>query len=398
MDASTHSESGKNEVVSVMRATTRKSKYEINHPAKNIADQKDRIRKRRGCLVWMPVLFCNDLVHGSWYYVIGSALGTIIPIFPLIGIYEHYWHKAGFLSDSNNAIAYAILVVMGIFYTVGSWAFLRAVEEPPKPPLFTWYHFSNDELFAMWMFTFGTVPSIPCVGLYMYYNPHDAEFRLAFILCLIFSVATFLLTLACYPSVGRHKKPTKILAKLMCTCFCKQSWYGFHFANDWLIAMWVVVVGCVFSCFAAFFMLCYYIWNFDAREVFNFSTGLVDCILFLIGSLYLLAGSYPVKEVKEQAIKDLENNEDNSMKSNHFNDDIANPIQTADTVEMKPIQKKPIAPPPPPPKPNTSPRKPAHNKNDSDDDDEIEQKEDNSNENNINLNDIYNNNDYIPTI
>jgi hypothetical protein len=29
--------------------------------------RREVIKKRRGALKWLPVLFSNDLVHGSWY-------------------------------------------------------------------------------------------------------------------------------------------------------------------------------------------------------------------------------------------------------------------------------------------------------------------------------------------
>ncbi len=68
---------------------------------------------------------------------------------------------------------------MGVMYTIGSWAFLRAVEHPPKKPLFEWKHFASDELFAMWMFAVGTIPSVPVMFLYVMYNPTDSSFFLA---------------------------------------------------------------------------------------------------------------------------------------------------------------------------------------------------------------------------
>eukprot|EP01038_Epipyxis_sp_PR26KG_P006436 gene6436-8856_t len=282
--------------ISTMRSTTARSTYDKKNPHRNLNERDQRTYDRRGCFRWLPIYFSNDLVHGSWWYVFGSFVSMIIPLFPLISLYEGFWPRAGYLNVIENTAAYALLVFMGVFYTIGSWAFLRAVEEPEREPLFTWYHFSNDELFAMWMFTIGTVPSIPCMGLYVYYNPENADFQLAFALCIIFSVACFILTLACYPSVGRKKEPTKILSYMMCACLCKKSCYGRHFANDWLIAMWVVVVGCFMACIMSAGQLIYYCSLHERRGIFDYSTGLFNCFQYLVGSMYLLAGSYPVEE------------------------------------------------------------------------------------------------------
>ena len=45
-----------------------------------------RILKRRGAFKWLHVAFTNDLVYGSWYYIVGSILSMLVPVFPLIGL------------------------------------------------------------------------------------------------------------------------------------------------------------------------------------------------------------------------------------------------------------------------------------------------------------------------
>ena len=39
----------------------------------------------------------------------------------------------------------------GGVYNLGSFAYLRACSEPKMPPLFTWKHFATDKLFAFWV-------------------------------------------------------------------------------------------------------------------------------------------------------------------------------------------------------------------------------------------------------
>ena len=50
-----------------------------------------QIKQSRGAFKYLPVYFTNDLVHGSWWMVVGSLLGTIIPIVPLFDIYLHFF-------------------------------------------------------------------------------------------------------------------------------------------------------------------------------------------------------------------------------------------------------------------------------------------------------------------
>lgn len=54
-----------NNTTSVMRSTIayQMDKYEL-------LNTQERIIARRGALKWLPVLFSNDLVHGSWYVLL----------------------------------------------------------------------------------------------------------------------------------------------------------------------------------------------------------------------------------------------------------------------------------------------------------------------------------------
>ena len=54
---------------------------------------KTRIVEKRKAFKWLHVKFDNDIVYGSRYFVWGSALCMIIPIFPLISIYRTLWDE-----------------------------------------------------------------------------------------------------------------------------------------------------------------------------------------------------------------------------------------------------------------------------------------------------------------
>lgn len=55
------------------------------------------------------------------------------------------------LSPTQYRVSWGLLVASGAFYTIGSLAFVRAMNDPPMRPLFSWYHFGTDELFGSWM-------------------------------------------------------------------------------------------------------------------------------------------------------------------------------------------------------------------------------------------------------
>ena len=42
--------------------------------------RRERIIRKRVVYKWLPVLFANDLVHGSWWFIVGSLYITVIKI------------------------------------------------------------------------------------------------------------------------------------------------------------------------------------------------------------------------------------------------------------------------------------------------------------------------------
>lgn len=288
----------------------------IHHGGKRNVNPKFRPHReytvaRRGALRWLPVWKHNDIVHGCWWFFWGSVLTALIPCFTLIALFQGYrhfnnkfWTIPKILPLPAHVAAYGMLIVSGIFFTIGSYGLLRAFKEPPLPPLFTWYHFSNDELFAFWMFFVGTVISVPIMIVYLAYNDHNGEFLLALIICIIVSILTLLFVIACYPSEG-NKKRKQYLSPYVPTIFGKDSNVVKLLPNDWIIALWLFLIVCVFGSVMALGLLAYYIYWYDGLSVFSYSTGLADLIMFTIGSAYFLSGSYPLDESSliEAAIK-----------------------------------------------------------------------------------------------
>jgi hypothetical protein len=96
------------------------------------------------------------------WLLIGSLFITAVTIITLINDYVTIFsNDDSILTDNQYRTAWGLMVISSLFYTIGSFAFLRAVHNPPMKPLFRWYHFSTDELFASWMFVLGTIPAVP---------------------------------------------------------------------------------------------------------------------------------------------------------------------------------------------------------------------------------------------
>ena len=65
----------------------------------DFVDRKKNTVEKRTVFRWLPVLFENDLVHGSYWLFLGSVVGIVIPIMPLIALYENWWPPA---TDSSG--------------------------------------------------------------------------------------------------------------------------------------------------------------------------------------------------------------------------------------------------------------------------------------------------------
>ena len=293
----------------------------------------NRIVNNRGCWKGMPVLCSTDLVHGSWWFVWGSVISFLIPLFPLISLYlgsEQWWPpgETGMERDIHMS-AYALMIFLGVCYTAGSYAFLRAVEYPVPPPLLKdWYHFQSDELLGMWLFFFGTVSTVPICAMYTAYSEIESEqklYLLATCICAFFSLLFFIATLACYPGLiiaeefeHRHD-PKQYLSPWITPCFpeeCCGYRLKYHLGNDWLIVSWGMTWGCVVSIVLSMGLLVNAIVIKDARSIYDYATSILDLIFFFFGSLYFALGSYAnIAEEHKKIVGALNDPQDTTMRN-----------------------------------------------------------------------------------
>ena len=143
----------------------------------------------------------------------------------------------------------ALLIVSAFFFTLGSFAFarsfflynffifdffyaFRAFEEPSLQvssllltlyatcliaittlcfyvcmflsiyqPLFPGFkHLASDELMGAWSFLLGTIPAVPYTLVFWIYDPTNVIYLGAFVMSIVFVIATYLFVLGCYPS------------------------------------------------------------------------------------------------------------------------------------------------------------------------------------------------------
>ena len=270
--------------------------YHHDHQKETITERNIRIRNRRGCLRWLPVFFANDLLHGSYWFLWGSIFAMVIPIIPLVALYEELWENHEAFYPKKYTAVYTLLVVIGIFYTIGSYFFLRVFKEPAVPPLLpcSAMMFSTDEILGAWMFFIGTAPSIPIVSLYVYEEPHSSTFILALAISVFATFSMGLFVYLTIPIAGHvHKIAPTHKLDFIKVCCCNSDCFNKHLENDWLIAAWIFLFFSIFSVIISIGKLIDSVHKNEDRGVYDWSTGLVNCIMFTIGSAYFVAGSYP---------------------------------------------------------------------------------------------------------
>lgn len=290
---------------SIMRLST--ASNSVIDPNESIESRNQRILERREVFKWLPIACDNDLVHGSWWYVWGSFFTILIPVVPLISLYVQFWPITIIMDKADHSAAYLLLCFMGIFYSIGSWVFIRTFKEPAPPPLVSYWYFANDELFGTWFFVVGTLPSVPVMAIYCWWYPQVKTYRLALCFCVVVSAIFLVFILVMSPFTKEtyekrvHEKSKQLDQVEALSMFsnvfkkCVPSAYHRHISNDWLIVCWFMTLGSLFSTIISIILAIYYAQHHEGRGVYDWVTSAVDMFLFTIGSMYLVAGSYPKK-------------------------------------------------------------------------------------------------------
>jgi hypothetical protein len=218
---------------------------------------RTKIKDRRGAFKFLPVYCSNDLVHGSWWFVLGSVLGTVIPIVPLVDLFYPFWptKKNINLPMLADVTTFALLIASGFFFTIGSLAFVRATEEPPLRPLFSkvTVHLETDELLAAWLFLIATLPFPIYMVILIHHNHQVYVYWGCLFASLFLVIATYMFVLTCYPCNGERNY--QIAPYLSRSIFGEFSWINKHLCNDWLASTWFFFFATLIMVLGAFGML-----------------------------------------------------------------------------------------------------------------------------------------------
>jgi hypothetical protein len=244
-----------------------------DNPSMRRRSRRARILARRGAFQWLPVACSNDLVHGSWWFVVGSIVATLIPIVPVVELFYPFWPgKESTLPILQDAATFGLLIFSGVFFTLGSLVFVRAFEDPPLKPLFSNEHFATDELLAAWLFLTATIPFVPFMGVYVYYNVDVLVYWGCLVASIVFVIATYFFVLSCYPMESDREQSIPQIAALL---FGPKCWIQKHVCNDWLASLWLFYYGTVILCLGSGAMLYFAVQEGNQMEIFDWATSYV---------------------------------------------------------------------------------------------------------------------------
>ena len=232
------------------------------------------------------------------WFVFGSFGGMASAVLPLIQQYETFYKQHDDLLPSVDfTLTWSLLIFSGFWFTVGSWAFVRAFEEPPKKAVFsTFKHLRTDELLGAWCFMLGTAPAVPYTLVYFLIDP-TFTFLGALAGSGVFVLGSVVFVMASYPTnqTTAHgtKKRKNYVLPLALKMFGARIWVVKHLQNDWLAGTWFLLWANVFFTIFSFILLFSACETGNPEQIFLWLSSAVNSFFFLIGSLYFVSGSYP---------------------------------------------------------------------------------------------------------
>jgi len=274
----------------------------------------------------------------------GSVLWTLFPIIPIIDLYHPLFPGNEDNDDTplpitDDSANYILVMSSGIFFVVGSLFFVRSFYEPKFEAFFAQYggcclvNFGTDEQAAAWFFLIGTIPALPIVLVYIYFDPYSFFNWFSLVCTILLVIGTYLFVLAVYPEM--KEKTNQFFPDCVISVVGKDSELVYHMQNDWIVGCWVFFYGTLITTIWAAFFFVAKLYSRNYYECYVFFTTFIDCIIFVIGSMYFVAGSYPMtdKTIDEALADSDEDKPEGVTRSASFSANTSKVVGVVDAVQ-----------------------------------------------------------------
>lgn len=157
------------------------------------------------------------------WFVFGSMFATVISLIPLLkDIITELEPSDDTLPAMSFYGTWVMLAVSGFFYTIGSYFFTRAFQDPPVMPMCSCKIFGTDELVGAWFFLLGTIPGVPFSLMYWGSDPDNFVYIGMCIASVTFVICSLLFVVSCYPSAVKERR--QFFKPIMRRCCGPSHW------------------------------------------------------------------------------------------------------------------------------------------------------------------------------
>ncbi|KAJ3330381.1 hypothetical protein HDU91_003589 [Kappamyces sp. JEL0680] len=198
-----------------------------------------------------------------------------------------FHHPADHLTSFESLLTWWSLLIMGAFFTLGSIIFARPFHVPPKPPLIPRI-FRSDEILSAWLFALASVPSVFYVASYLAENLTSVSLWTMMAASILFVLVSFLFLYFTYED---GQPNFQFVSKTLTMLFGDRRWIQHYATSDAISALWGCYLGCFVGTVGSFALMIYNLCTTRSLlEIYTWTTGGLDFLMFTLGFAYLLAG------------------------------------------------------------------------------------------------------------
>lgn len=347
------------------RIDVQESQVEYREDERDASEMLPRKARTRGCFTWLPSpCGTGDLVVAAWSYVVGSVIFCAVSLYMVLKNPDTVvingssvaaradshsdlpqFKNQSTVPEPHNAlyIAYwSLMFSSGVLFTFGSVVMVHGFSNGGRSrPICEQCssccvsadssrvsskqccerHCGTDLLFGSWLFFLACIPIVPAGALYIPSNVTSFFYWGLFLGSIVFTIGMGFFLYAAYGQQS-HQPPSSpsattvdddddlsvqsryfqsMLRRMpLVKCCLPRTWLYYHLSTDWLAGCWCFLLLCTAWLLASMIMCLVENENVILLEQYILST--TEALIFTVGSMYFLAGSYPPSLLKQDPV------------------------------------------------------------------------------------------------